>query len=153
MQNLGPAASHRFPRAPLIGMWGLVGLALILAATARLMGTESSLPTSKPLVVKDLRFEDRTDGGVAVFRTGLREPIDVVSPGTNGFLRATLRGLARERKRQGIGQDQPFRLTGWSDGRVTLDDASTGRHIDLGVFGPTNAHAFTRLLVSKEATP
>jgi putative photosynthetic complex assembly protein len=142
----------RFPRGPLIGMWSLAIFTLVVAAAVRLTGTESSQPTSRPVVVQDLRFQDMSDGGVAVYGARSDRPVDIVPPGSNGFLRATLRGLARERKRQGIGQDEPFRLTRWSDGRVTLDDASTGRHVDLGSFGPTNAQAFARLLTSKDVT-
>jgi putative photosynthetic complex assembly protein len=144
--------ANRFPRVPLIGMWGLVVFALLAAGAARLSGTESSRPTSKPVLVQDLRFEDMADGGVAVFAAKSDHPFDIVMPGSNGFLRATLRGLARERKRQGIGQQEPFRLTRWSDGRVTLDDTATGRFVDLGSFGPTNAQAFARLLTSQKAT-
>jgi putative photosynthetic complex assembly protein len=136
-----------------MGMWGLALFALLLAATVRFTGAESSRPTSRPALVQDLRFEDMAGGGVAVYRAGSDQPLEIVMPGTNGFLRATLRGLARERKRQGIGHDEPFRLTRWADGRITLDDISTGRLVDLGSFGPTNAQAFARLLITKEVTP
>jgi len=74
--------------------------------------------------------------------------VDVVAPGTNGFLRGTLRGLARERKRQGIGPEAPFRLTAHDDGRLTLADPATGRRVDLESFGPTNAAVFSQLLVA-----
>ena len=67
-------------------------------------------------------------------------------PGSNGFLRATLRGLARERKRHEGGPEIPFRLTAWSNGRLTLADPATGRTVDLAAFGPTNAEVFGRLL-------
>ena len=36
-------------------------------------------------------------------------------------------------------------LNRWSDGRLSLDDPSTGEHVDLEVFGPTNAETFARL--------
>jgi putative photosynthetic complex assembly protein len=146
------AVPSRFPRGPLIGMWSLAIFSLLAAASARLTGTESSQPTSRPVVVQDLRFEDMPNGGVAVYGSRSDQPIDIVMPGSNGFLRATLRGLARERKRQDIGPLEPFRLVRWSDGRITLDDLSTGRHVDLGSFGPTNAQAFARLLTSKDVT-
>ena len=72
--------------------------------------------------------------------------VETVAPGTNGFLRGTMRGLARERKRQGIGAELPFRMIGRADGRLTLEDPGTGRRVDLGSFGPTNAAAFARLM-------
>jgi putative photosynthetic complex assembly protein len=142
---------HRFPRAPLVGMWGLVVFVLLAAGLARLTGTEGSWPTSKPVAVQDLRFEDMADGGVAVFAAHADKPFATVVPGSNGFLRATLRGLARERRRQDLGREQPFRLTRWSDGRLTLEDLATARYVDLGAFGTTNAQAFARLLNSNGA--
>ena len=69
--------------------------------------------------------------------------------GANGFLRGTLRGLARERKRQGVGAEQPFRLIGRADGRLTLEDPATGRRVDLESFGPTNAAVFAQMLMAK----
>ena len=40
----------------------------------------------------------------------------------------------------------PFRLTRYADGRLALDDPSTGAHVELRAFGPTNEAAFARLL-------
>ncbi len=40
----------------------------------------------------------------------------------------------------------PFRLSAWSDGRLTLEDPATGRAVDLEAFGPTNEATFVRLL-------
>ncbi len=37
-----------------------------------------------------------------------------------------------------MGAETPFRLTRWSDGRLSLDDPATDRHVDLEAFGPTN---------------
>lgn len=145
-------SGHRFPRAPLIGMWALVAVALLATAAVRLTGKGNSEPASRPALTMDLHFEDMEDGGVAIYDAASHRLLDVVAPGTNGFMRATLRGLARERKRQGVGKQQAFRLTGWVDGRVTLDDSTTGRHVDLGSFGATNAQAFARLLTLEKAS-
>ena len=60
-----------------------------------------------------------------------------------------MRGLARERKRQGIGPELPFQLVGRADGRLTLIDPGTGRRVDLESFGPTNAAAFVRLMAAR----
>ena len=65
-------------------------------------------------------------------------------------MRATLRGLAHERLRSGIGEATPFLLTRWSDGRMSLDDATTGRSVALDAFGQTNAEAFAKLFVAGE---
>lgn len=79
--------------------------------------------------------------------------LDTIAPGTNGFLRSAMRGLVRERKRQGLGAEQPFELLGRADGRLTLVDPGTGRRIDLESFGPSNAAVFVRLLAPSTGDP
>jgi len=97
---------------------------------------------------RDLRFVDRGDGAVLIYSSRDGRLADTLLPGTNGFVRGVLRGLVRERRADHIGTTPPFRLTRWADGRLSLDDPSTGRHVDLEVFGPTNAGAFAQILVA-----
>ena len=137
---------ERFPRGALNGAAGLIGLSLNAAGTARLEGTQTQVPASSPVVVRDLRFEDTPDGAVNVYEGRSERPVNVVTPGADAFLRATMRGLAQQRKREAISAEIPFRLTSWADGRLTLDDRATGRHVELEAFGATNAAAFARLL-------
>ncbi len=94
----------------------------------------------------DLRFEDLPDGGVAVRRAGDGAEVAVLAPGTGGFVRGTLRALARDRKLGDFGREQPFRLSVWTDGGLTLEDTATGRTLDLRAFGSTQVEAFARLL-------
>ena len=94
----------------------------------------------------DLRFEDLPGGGVAVRRADDGAAVAVLAPGTEGFVRATLRGLARDRKRGDLGPEQPFRLSAWTDGGLSLEDRATGRTLDLRAFGSTQVEAFARLL-------
>ena len=79
-------------------------------------------------------------------------PIDIVAPATNGFLRATMRGLARQRLRQDADREVPFRLTEWADGRLTLEDPTTGRRVEMEAFGITNEEVFAGLLTAKEGS-
>ena len=83
----------------------------------------------------------------------LDKVIHVIAPGTNGFIRATMRGLTRERIRSGVGAEPPFLLTHWSDGTISLEDKTTGRRIGLDAFGPTNSAAFAQLFTSRRALP
>ena len=76
-----------------------------------------------------------------------------VLTGEAGFLRATLRGLAQQRLREDMGSAQPFRLTRWADGRLTLDDPATQRHIELEAFGVSNEAVFADLLDAGETKP
>ena len=141
--NLAP-----FPRGPLLGAMLLVVTALVAVAIVRLTGIGAAHTADAPAVlVRDFRFEDRPDGSISVIDAADGRQVEIVT-GANGFLRGTLRGLARERKRQGIGPEEPFRLIAHVDGRLTLVDPATGRRVDLESFGPTNAAVFYRLLVA-----
>jgi len=128
-----------------------VALSLVLVAVARLTGYQPAKPPpSAPIESRDLRFEDRTDGAVLVYAVKDDRLVDVLQPGTNGFVRGVLRGLVRARRADHIGAETPFRLTRWADGRLSLDDPATGRHVDFEVFGPTNAGAFADILVASD---
>jgi len=137
-----------FPRSLLLGAGSVIALALIGVVVVRAMGLGTGEPVPAPATSsRDLQFVDADNGGVHVV-DARGEPIAELAPGTNGFLRATLRGLVRERKRRGIGPEIPFRLSAHTDGRLTLVDPTTGRVVDLEAFGPDNAGAFASLLVA-----
>ncbi len=147
------AASPTLPRAPLLAMAGLVAASVLAVAAVRLTGIGVvHTPDAPSVQVRELRFEDRPDGGIAVLDAAHNQPVQTVAPGTNGFLRGTMRGLARERRRQGAGADIPFRLVGHADGALTLEDPATGRRVDLRSFGPTNAAVFAQIMASPSDT-
>lgn len=142
-----PRLTSDVPRLPLAAMAALVVVSLLGVTIVRLTGQGGShQPDAVTVAERALRFEDQQDGSVAVLdaRTGAR--LNTVAPGTNGFLRSTMRSLVRERKRQGLGPDMPFQLLARADGRLTLLDPGTGRRIDLESFGPTNSAVFLGLL-------
>jgi putative photosynthetic complex assembly protein len=137
----------------LIGAGLLIALSLLAASVSRYTGIDTYPPTAAAVASRDLRFEDRPDGAVNIINAEDGSTLEVLVPGTGGFLRATLRGLARERRREDVGAAPPFRLTGYADGRLTLTDPTTGRRVDLEAFGPANVQAFSRLLTARSATP
>lgn len=142
---------QQVPRGALIAAAVLIVLAIALAAFARqgLIGRADDL--SAPTVeFRDLVFLDRKDGGILVLAADTGETVQAIEPGTNGFLRGVLRGLARERRLGGFDTEKPFRLLRQGDGRLTLLDLATQRHIELVSFGPTNAKAFARFLINGE---
>lgn len=145
-----PSGNRPFPRGALFGAAALVLLALLSVTAARLSGVGvMEMPAAAPVQSRDLRFEDRASGAVAVFDARDDRVVEVLAPGTNSFVRGVLRGLARDRMLREIGSRPPFRLTRWADGRLSIEDPTTGRRIDLGAFGPTNAAAFARLLTAR----
>ncbi|MEZ5788815.1 MAG: photosynthetic complex assembly protein PuhC [Xanthobacteraceae bacterium] len=140
-----------FPRLPLFGAAALILFALVSIAAYRGWYGLPDTSEAAPVAMRELRFLDQPDGAVAVIDPPTEQVLTFLAPGTNGFVRATLRGLARARKRQDIGTEPPFRLKRMADGRLILDDPTTGRHVDLAAFGSTNAAAFARLLMPQSA--
>jgi putative photosynthetic complex assembly protein len=142
------------PRGVLRGAAILIGFALLTAGMARQtdIGT-LHMPAAAPVDTLALSFEDRADGAIDVrdARDGAR--IYVVQPGAYGFIRSTLRGLARERRRADFDAATPFTLTRWSDGTVSLQDATTQRRVNLDAFGPDNARAFAQLFDERRREP
>ena len=149
-----PAKDGNVPKAVLLGAAMLVAFSLVAAAAARLSDVGTlHMPAVRSVQTLSLRFEDRDDGGIDVRDATTASVIYTVAPGTNGFIRSTLRGLARERRRSGLDGETPFLLTHWSDGTVSLDDKATGRRVSLDAFGLTNAQAFAQFFGARRATP
>ncbi len=145
------ARRDTFPRGALIG----AGLLLLLTVTAAALGRHAGnavAPQATVTAQRELRFADRADGAVLVYDAGSTAPIRAIS-GQAGFLRGTLRALARERRIDGLGPRRPFRLVAWSDGRLTLEDTATGARIELEAFGVDNERVFARLLTARGDTP
>ncbi|OYU09830.1 MAG: photosynthetic complex assembly protein PuhC [Comamonadaceae bacterium PBBC1] len=133
---------------------GVMLLAMLVAVgLARWSGLDPRTPDAPVQWQRDLQFRDVAGGDIAVLdhRTGQK----VASfSGEQGFLRSTLRALARERHRESLSGDAPFLLIGRTDGRMTLQDPSTGQRIDLESFGPSNAAVFASLrLAGQNPTP
>jgi putative photosynthetic complex assembly protein len=145
-----PTNEHpKLPRGFIIAACGMAQLALVMVSIARLTGYQPDRPPPSAVVaVHDLRFEDRPDGAVLVYDAADGHLAYTVQPGTNGFVRGVLRGLVRDRRANHIGSGPPFRFTRWADGRLSLDDPSTGHHVDLEVFGQTNAGAFADIFTA-----
>ena len=136
-----------FPRGILALAGSAVALSIVAAAVGRLTGAADSTPTVAMVASRELLFRDQPNGAVVVYdASDTSAPIEVVAPATNGFLRATMRGLARQRIRQDSDREIPFRLTGWADGRLTLEDPTTGRKVEMEAFGITNEEVFAHLL-------
>jgi putative photosynthetic complex assembly protein len=140
------------PRGGIFAAAALILFALAAVTTVRLTGVGGAHMTLPAAVEsRDLRFEDGEKGAVLVFDANDRRLVDTLAPGSNGFIRVVMRGLARERRLGDIGAEPPFRLTRYAGGQITLTDTSTGKQIDLGAFGSTNTEAFARLMNLRSA--
>jgi len=137
---------HRVPKVPLYAAISLALFTLALVTTARLAGYDPVDQPAREIVARDLRFEDRPGGAVAVFDNATQSLVEVVPGGDDSFVRSTLRSMARDRRQGGAGSEVAFHLAGHADGRLTLTDPVTGRRLDLVAFGSDNAKSFSRWL-------
>jgi putative photosynthetic complex assembly protein len=135
-----------FPPVILYSAAGLVALTMILALLGRTTGLGTvTMPESDIVHQLEVRFEDRDDGSVAAY-TSSGEQVGSFESEATGFARGVLRGFTRERKLEGIGDEHPFVLTLWANGRLALSDPETERIVELNAFGKDNAAPFARLL-------
>jgi putative photosynthetic complex assembly protein len=140
------------PRPVLIAIGLLLAATFALVATVRLTADPNapdayaSIATEPIQAEVSLLFRDRADGAVVGVDPETGETLAVVAPETGGFVRGVMRGLARERRKFGIGADVPFRLVLQGDGDFYLQDRATRTAIDLRAFGPTNMQAFAVML-------
>jgi putative photosynthetic complex assembly protein len=139
------------------GPLALIGFLVVAAGVATVAGPYihpvATHAPSEIVVTRDLRFVDRDDGGVGVINVADGSTVAVIPAGGENFVRATMRGLARQRAREGISAEVPFRLTAWADDRLSLVDLGTHRSVELESFGPTNEANFARFLPLPGATP
>lgn len=140
--------SHNpLPKGAVRLVGALLFAVVLCTATVRWTGVQVHEADARAVATRELRFEDRPDGSVAVIDARNAQVIDTVH-GEAGFLRGALRALARERMKRDLGSAQPFALIARADGRLTLQDPATGARLDLESFGPTNAGVFARLLTA-----
>jgi len=139
-------------RLPLYAVLTAIGLAFALAIDSRLDARHGGAPadsaTTDAAIVAEraLRFEDLPGGDIGIFDDASGERIDTIAPGQDNFMRGMVRALVRERRKAGIGREQPFRLSLHGDGHLLLADPATGERLDLGSFGSENIGDFARLL-------
>ena len=143
-------APDSFPRWFLWGAGGLIAFSLLSVGLVQLTGNGPNQQVGRGAVERELRFEDRPDGGIAVIDGRTGQPVAALH-GEQGFVRGALRALARERRSRELGPELPFQLVAHADGRLTLVDPATGKRVDLESFGPTNAGEFARLLPNPDA--
>jgi putative photosynthetic complex assembly protein len=143
-------ATDPLPRGAALALGVLLAGVLLSVATVRLSGVDVRTPDAPSVASRSLRFEDGPNGSVAVIDARSGQLLEQVQ-GEAGFLRGSLRALARERQKRGLGSGPAFELIQRADGRLTLTDPATGERIDLESFGPTNLAVYARLLAAAPA--
>lgn len=147
------APTTTVPRGALIGAGALVAFAIVAALAGRVTGIGIVKDGSAPVAEsREVRFEDAPDGAVIVRSAETGRVVDVLAPNTNHFVRVTLRGFVKARRREHIDSGPPFRLSRLVDGKTVIEDAATRRRIDLDAFGRPNAGAFAAILAAAART-
>jgi putative photosynthetic complex assembly protein len=132
---------------PAIVLGGLAVIVVGIAVVSRVTPPEQFAPVGEvPVAARNILFTDMPNGGVQVTDAADGKVLEMMPPESNNFVRATMRGLVRQRVLQHIGPEVPFRLTAWPDGGLTLEDPAIHRTLELAAFGSTNAAAFARIL-------
>lgn len=125
----------------------LIAFTFVLAISARVFGFGAfAEPTAKPLISRSLTFTDAADGGIYVRDAETNTLATTLAPNTSGFVRGSLRALTRKRRLANAGDEVPFVLTRYEDGRLVLSDPLTKAIVSVTSFGPTQVAAFDSLL-------
>lgn len=141
-----------FPKQMLWAAAAIIVFSIGISAVGRFTGFGTvNNPVAEPRAAYELLFADQADGSVAIRDAASGDLVIRLEPGTNGFARSVLRGLARERKLEGIGAAVPFTVASWADGRLTLGDPATGRLVELNAFGATQIETFAGILEAAAA--
>ena len=150
-------AVHHDPTVP---RGALIGAAAVLLFTMAMAGAtrvgwipHSADPDAsraaqnvQPAQSRQLRFADRADGAVVVTDANSGVTVKVVEFGQGGFLRATMRRMAKARIAAGKGSEPPFKLTLWENGALSLSDPQTGREAEIHGFGADHSKIFADML-------
>jgi putative photosynthetic complex assembly protein len=148
-------AAHHHPEhedlsIPRPVLWFAAAAIAVTIVVAAIGGSHTPPPASPMLATRTLSFADMPDGAVTVTDAKNGALVTLLAPGTNGFIRGTLRALSHDGHASHAAPMHPFVLTSYADGRLTLDDPTNGNRLDLEAFGSLNRVTFAALLTDRE---
>jgi putative photosynthetic complex assembly protein len=144
-----PRRRGSFPRLPLYSAFALVAFAFgtILFSQATGIGSMITDP-GQPLDMIDLTISQADGDHVRVSDANSGKVLAEYGPADGGFVRGSMRALARMRMTADVDANEPYRVIKWSSGAVSLSDTRTGQRIYLNAFGPDQVAAFEKFLGS-----
>ncbi len=147
-QKLRERDREMIPTVLIRAMFALVMASLVIVTFARV--TDRPLEASPPTGVavfkeRQIILEGSMSGAARVLDTNGNVIADLDAT-EGGFIAGVWRVLQRERSQNRVALDAPVRLVLWKDGRLSLQDETTGWRAELTGFGATNLDAFARLL-------
>ncbi|MFN4024776.1 MAG: photosynthetic complex assembly protein PuhC [Hyphomonas sp.] len=150
-----PSHSHDAspPRVLLMACAAIVILSLLGVSAVRLTGSAHTSDW-RPLAVDTLtfRFADGEGGAILAINADTGALVYRWEPETGGFVRTSLRSLAINRSREGVGPEPAFSLHVTGNGKYILEDPSTGQWVSLDAFGRDNVREFGKLFEEGRAT-
>lgn len=147
------------PKPALIAAAALLGVTMALTGAVS-MGwiAKSAVPEAgraangiAPAATRLLTVADRADGAVVISDAATGETVMEIGYGQGGFVRATLRRLAKARAAAGIGSEPPFEIIRWANGALSLRDPQTGKTAEIHGFGPDHSRTFAEMLAGPAA--
>lgn len=142
------------PKQALIAAAALLGVTMALTGAVS-MGwiAKSAVPEAgraangvAPEATRLLTVVDRADGAVIISDATTGQQVMEIGYGQGGFVRATLRRLAKARAAAGIGSEPPFEIVRWANGALSLRDPQTGKTAEIHGFGPDHSRTFAEML-------
>ena len=131
----------------MLGFWWLGASLAGDTQTAAQKPIRGEVSSSVEITVLDL-----PDGAVGVFQAQTNAPLARFESGVGSFVRTIFRSLVRDRRVRQVSAPPQFIIRGLSDGRVIVEDPSTGSQIDLDAFGHINAKQFRDMLQAGAAS-
>lgn len=159
-----PAQGHQpdHPTVPKAALWAAAAimLATVLGATAARYGEVGAVRVAEPApsVTRMVSFHADPGGALEVRAApaaadasdgASSEGFDMVArfaPGEAGFVHGVLRAMRRDRGPQGVAETAPYALVMERNGRLILEDPSTGRRLELRGFGADHYATFRGFL-------
>ena len=132
------------PGVPISWLVGLMTIVLLLVGLARMQGWRDRVDDAATVWEMSLNFKDMPNGDVWVTDADSGKNLAVFS-GEQGFLRGSLRAMARQRRLAQTELNAPLVLRALADGRLLLIDPLQDERIDLDSFGPSNKAVFASL--------
>jgi putative photosynthetic complex assembly protein len=143
----------RIPGWLLAGAGLLIASVITLALVAKLTNADRGAPRLAPITqavaARDLIFKTDPRNAAAdmqVLDATTGTVVKDFGPTEGGFVRGSLRGLAHLRTTRGISPEEPYRLTEWPGGRLTLQDQRTGMIVEINAFGLSSVEGYRTLL-------
>jgi putative photosynthetic complex assembly protein len=149
-KRFAPIGKHHFQ---------MMLIAMIAALLYVTYVTQFSTPTQEQAVAvvkaTNLVFKDDANGDILIevlptdSTNSAAKAVKVLRfSGEQGFLRGTLRALARDRRIRGLSPAAPFVLALDQSGRLSITDSLTNKGIDLIAFGSDNLAVFEQILIN-----